>query len=130
MKKILIAESDPYMCAALISSLGEKYIVCVSGSREDVLNCLRQRETDLLIVDVKTPTVKTLQLIQEAKNIRPDLAVIVMYICFDQIQDVEHLLRKAADICIRKPFDSDEVLLKAIQQLEIEKEDIRREVRL
>lgn len=121
MKMILIAESDPDMCATLIPLLGEKYQVCMASSREEVLNCLRQKETNLLIVDVKTPVVKTLHLIQEAKNIRPDLAVIVMYIYFDQIQDVEHLLRKVADVCIRKPFDNYEVILKAIQQLETKK---------
>ena len=119
MKKILIAESDPDMFAALVPFIGEKYQVCMAGSREEVLDCLRRKETNLLlIVDVKTPVVKTLHLIQEAKNIRPNLAVIVMYIYFDQIQDVEHLLRKVADVCIRKPFDNYEVILKAIQQLE------------
>lgn len=121
MKKVLIAGDDPDMDTALISLLGEKYQVCMAGSREEVLDCLRRKETNLLIVDVKTPVVKTLHLIQEAKNIRPDLAVIVMYIYFDQIQDVEHLLRKVADVCIRKPFDNYEVILKAIQQLETKK---------
>ena len=106
------------MCATLIPLLREKYQVCMASSREEVLLCLRRKETDLLIVDTKTPVVKTLHLIQEARNIRPDLAVIVMYIYFDQIQDMEHLLRKVADICIRKPFDNYEVILKAIQQLE------------
>ena len=118
MKKVLIAGDDPDMDTALVSLLGEKYQVCMAGSREEVLDCLRRKETNLLIGDVKTPVVKTLHLIQEAKNIRPDLAVIVMYIYFDQIQDVEHLLRKVADVCIRKPFDNYEVILKAIQQLE------------
>jgi DNA-binding NtrC family response regulator len=121
MKKVLIAGDDPDMDTALVSLLGEKYQVCMAGSREEVLDCLRRKETNLLIVDVKTPVVKTLHLIQEAKNIRPDLAVIVMYIYFDQIQDVEHLLRKVADVCIRKPFDNYEVILKAIQQLETKK---------
>jgi len=118
MKKILIAENDPDMCAALVPLLGETYQVCMPSSREEVLVCLRRKETDLLIVDVKVPVLETLHLIQEAKNIRADLAVIVMYIYFDQIQDVEHLLRKVADICIRKPFDNYEVILKAIQQLD------------
>ena len=121
MKKILIAESDPDMCAALVPFLGEKYQVCMTSSRDEALDCLRRKETDVLIVDVKTPVVETLHLIQEAQNIRPDLAVIVMYIYFDQMQDVEHLLRKVADVCIRKPFDNYEVILKAIQQLEIRK---------
>lgn len=106
------------MYAALIPLLGKTYQVCMPSSREEVLDHLRCKETDLLIVDVKTPVVKTLHLIQEAKNVRPDLAVIVMYIYFDQMQDVEHLLRKVADVCIRKPFDNYEVILKAIQQLE------------
>ena len=118
MKNILIAESDPDMCADLTTFLGEKYRVCVANSREEVLDCLSRKETDLLIVDVKVPVVKTLHLIQEAKNIRPELAVIVMYIYFDRIQDVEYLLRKVSDVCIRKPFDNYEVILKAIQQLE------------
>ena len=118
MKKILIAESDPDMYAALVPFLAEKYQVCMASSGEEVFDCLRRKETDLLIVDVKVPVLETLHLIQEAKNIRADLAVIVMYIYFDQIQDVEHLLRKVADVCIRKPFDNYEVILKAIQQLD------------
>jgi CheY-like chemotaxis protein len=40
-----------------------------------------------------------------------------MYLYFDQTQDVEHLLRKVADICIRKPLDNHEVIAKAIQQM-------------
>ena len=106
------------MSAALISFLGEKYQAFAASSKEEVLDQLRQEDIDLLIIDVEIPAAKTLHLIQEAGSIRPDLSVIVMYVYFDQTQDVEHLIRKIADVCVRKPFDSCEVILKAIQQLE------------
>jgi DNA-binding response OmpR family regulator len=117
MKKILMADCEPEMCADLASFLRDKYQVSMAKSREEALEHLRQEEIDLLIVDVKVPVTKALQLIQESKGIRPDLAVIVMYLYFDQTQDVEHLLRKVADLCIRKPLDNHEVIAKAIQQM-------------
>ncbi len=112
-----MADCEPEICADLASSVSDRYEVSMAESREEVLERLRHEEIDLLIVDVKVPATRALQLIQEAKSIRRNLAVIVTYLYFDQTQDVEHLLRKLADICIRKPIDSDEVISKAIQQL-------------
>jgi len=106
MKKILLAECEPEMCAALISLIGEERQVSTASSKEEALEHLRQEETDILILDVKVPVTNALKFIQEAKNIRSDLAVIVMYLYFDQTQDVERLLRKLADICIRKPIST------------------------
>ena len=112
-----MADCEPETCADLVSFLGDKYQVSVAKSREEALEHLRHEEIDVLIVDVKVPVTRALQLIQEAKSIRQDLGVIVMYLYFDQTQDVEHLLRRLADVCIRKPLDSDEAISKAIQQL-------------
>lgn len=120
-----MAECEPEICADLASFVGEKYQVSIAKSKDEALEHLHQEEIDLLIVDVKVPVTKALQFIQEAKNIRPDLAVIVMYLYFDQTQDVEHLLRKLADVCIRKPLDNHEVISKAIRQMEIKRENIR-----
>ncbi len=122
MKKILMVECEIEMYNALVSILGEKYQVSMASSKEEVLDDLSREDIDLLIVDVKVPVTKTFQLIQEAKQKKPEVAVIVMYLCFDEVQDVEHLLRKAADVCIRKPIDNYEIISKAIEQTEIQKE--------
>lgn len=112
-----MAECEPDICSDLTLPLREEHRVRKAKSREEALEHLRKEEIDLLIIDVRVPVTGALRLIQEAKSIRQNLAVIVTYLYFDQTQDVEHLLRKLADICIRKPFDSDEVISKAIQQL-------------
>lgn len=122
MKNILIVEKSSDIGTNLVSFLGKEYQVNSASTREDALKYLGQKEADILIVDVEVPVVKSLQLIQEAKNIRPDLAVVAIYLCFDQTQDVEHILRKAADICIRKPIDDYEIISKAIKQLDTKKE--------
>lgn len=122
MKKILMVECEIEMYNALVSILGEKYQVSMASSKEEVLDNLSREEIDLLIVDVKVPVTKTFQLIQEAKQKKPEVAIIVTYLCFDEVQDVEHLLRKAADMCIRKPIDNYEIISKAIQQTEKQKE--------
>ena len=111
-----MTDCEPEMCADMVSFVRDKYQLSIAKSREEALEHLRQQEIDILIIDVKVPVTGALQVIQEAKSIRPNLGVIVMYLYFDQTQDVEHLLRRLADICIRKPLDSDEVISKAIQQ--------------
>ncbi|MGB7293299.1 MAG: response regulator [Thermodesulfobacteriota bacterium] len=116
-----MADCEPEMCADVASFVRDKYQVSIAKSREEALERLRQEEIDVLIVDVKVPVTRALQLIQEAKSIRRNLGVIVIYLYFDQTQDVEHLLRRVADICIRKPLDSNEVISKAIQQMDLKK---------
>jgi DNA-binding response OmpR family regulator len=124
-----MVECEIEMYNALVSILGEKYQVSMASSKEEVLDDLSREEIDLLFVDVKVPVTKTFQLIQEAKQQKPEVAVIVTYLCFDEVQDVEHLLRKVADVCIRKPIDNYEIISKAIQQIDIKKENIKRGIR-
>jgi DNA-binding response OmpR family regulator len=124
-----MVECEIEMYNALVSIMGEKYQVSMASSKEEVLDDLSREEIDLLFVDVKVPVTKTFQLIQEAKQQKPEVAVIVTYLCFDEVQDVEHLLRKVADVCIRKPIDNYEIISKAIQQIDIKKENIKRGIR-
>lgn len=124
-----MTDCEPEMCADVASFVRNKYQLSIAKSRHEALEQLRQQEIDILIIDVKVPVTGALQLIQEAKSIRPNLGVIVMYLYFDQTQDVEHLLRRLADICIRKPLDSDEVISKAIQQMFIKKRDFEGGIR-
>jgi CheY-like chemotaxis protein len=103
-KRIMIADSEVNLARTLRADLekrGYQVTLCHDGL-ECVAN-LREAPSDLLIVDTQLPVLDGLQVVGVAKEIHPELPVIVM-----SAYDIPGLKREAADAgayaCLIKPF--------------------------
>lgn len=113
-KRVLLVDDDPALLRLVelwLSGGGYQVISC--GSFEDARQQLMRDPPGLLLADVRLGAYNGLHLVIFAKEVRPDVAVVVM-----SAYDDPTLRREAAQcgaVYLMKPFSSD-ALLKALAQ--------------
>jgi DNA-binding NtrC family response regulator len=125
--KILIVDDEPDICRALEFLLKrEGYTVTSVNSGEDAIEKLKTDGFDVVITDLKMGRVDGMAVLEKAKEINPDMPVIMMT-AFASIESaVEAMKRGAADYIV-KPFLNEEIKLtikKVIEQKKIINENI------
>lgn len=102
---------------------GHKVGAAVGG--QSALELLRANDFDLLISDVKMPDMNGIELLRAARELTPDLAVVMMT-AFATVDTAREAFKLGADDFIQKPFDIDELKLivaKALEKLDLVKEN-------
>ena len=87
---------------------------------QEALAKLRVERIDLLITDVSMPVIDGLTLMKKAKNLYPDLKVIVVS-AYDNFDYVKTALRNGAENYLLKPLNQDELietLQKTVENIE------------
>jgi len=121
IKTILIVDDEPGIIS-LCQRLLEKAGFHTQGITEPTLcaEILEKEQIDLLLVDIRMPTMDGFQLIDISRRLRPDLAVVVMT-GFGTVDAAVETLRKGADGLILKPFTGAE-LVQSVQRALQEKQ--------
>ena len=105
MHRILVADDEESMRWVLSKALRKKgYSVDLAADGNQALRQVREQSYDLAIVDIKMPGMSGLELLDKAREIRPDLLVVVMTAEASMKNAVEAMKRGAYDY-ITKPFD-------------------------
>jgi DNA-binding NtrC family response regulator len=119
--KILIVDDEPDICKALEFLITkEGYDVSSVNSGEDAIEKIKQVSFDVIVTDIKMGRVDGLGVLEKAKEISPDTAVIMMT-AFASIESaVEAMKRGAADYIV-KPFLNEEIKLTIRRLLEQKK---------
>ena len=89
------------------------------------LAALREETTDLIISDVKMPDIGGIELLRAARELMPDVAVVMMT-AFATVDTAREAFKLGADDFIQKPFDVDELKLiveKALEKLALKLEN-------
>ena len=81
----------------------------------DGVEFLREEKSDLLLVDIRMPGMDGFQVIEEARMIQPDIAVVIMT-GYGTLETAIRALRKGADGLILKPFEEGGELVSAIRE--------------
>ena len=123
-------ESIRHMLTMLLGNEGWKVVAVEDG--QEGLKELLARSYDLVLSDVRMPTMDGLELLAEIEKRDIDTTVIVMS-AFGNRQLAVEALKSGAYDYIDKPFQRDEILLtvvKAIERLRLRREnaDLRRQV--
>ncbi len=123
-------ESIRHMLTMLLGGEGWKVVAVEDG--QEGLKELLARSYDLVLTDVRMPTMDGLELLAEIDERELDTTVIVMSAFGNRQLAVEALKAGAYDY-IDKPFQRDEILLtvvKAVERLRLRREnaDLRRQV--
>ena len=124
---ILVVDDDANMRKILCHHLSQAGYVTVSASDgQEGAAVLAANAVDLLLTDVRMPRTGGMELLKEARELNPDLPVLVMT-AYGTIQDAVEAMREGAFDYLTKPVDRD-TLLRTIQKA-LQVGDLRRENR-
>jgi two-component system, NtrC family, response regulator HydG len=109
MAKILICDDQEMMRDSLAATLArEGHEVTAATDGAFALQRLSGAKFDLLISDLKMPRMTGIELLAEAKKVRPEMPVVLMT-AFATVQTAVEAMKLGAYDYIQKPFDGDEI---------------------
>jgi two-component system, NtrC family, response regulator HydG len=110
MARILICDDQEMMRDSLAANLArEGHDVVATGDGTLAVQRLEGAgKFDLLITDLKMPKMTGIELLAEAKRLRPDMPVVLMT-AFATVQTAVEAMKLGAYDYIQKPFDGDEI---------------------
>src|SRR3978361_1442041 len=118
MAKILVCDDQEMMRDSLAATLArEGHEVTAATDGAFALQRLASGRFDLLITDLKMPRMTGIELLAEAKRLRPDMPVVLMTAVATVTTAVEAMKLGAYDY-IQKPFDGEEIKLLVDRTLE------------
>ena len=119
--KILIVDDERDICKALEFLLKrEDYAVSSVNSGEDAIKKLKEESFDVVITDLKMGRVDGMTVLEKAKELSPDTAVIIMT-AFASIESAVDAMKRGAVDYIVKPFLNEEIRLTIRKILEQKK---------
>ena len=111
MAQILIVEDEALLAKSLRRALTIHGHDCaIAGSAEEGLTLLEQMPTDLVLLDIQLPGMSGLEAIKKIRQFDANISVIIATAHGTMAAAVEALRSGVADF-LRKPLDTDEVLL-------------------
>src|SRR5690606_355607 len=118
MARILICDDQEVMRDSLAGILArEGHEVVAAADAAAALQRLSSQRFDLLITDLKMPKMTGIELLAEAKKLRPEMPVVLMT-AFATVQTAVEAMKLGAYDYIQKPFDGDEIKLLVDRTLE------------
>ncbi|HTH51612.1 MAG TPA: sigma-54 dependent transcriptional regulator, partial [Pyrinomonadaceae bacterium] len=118
MNRLLIVDDEAGyrdVLKAIFADAG--YSVAVAENGEKALADLRSFTPDLIISDVRMPDLDGIGLLKQAREIYPDIGVVLMS-AFGTIATAREAFKLGADDFIQKPFNNDELKLIVTRTLE------------
>ncbi len=109
MAKILVVDDQDMMRDSLAATLvreGHEVIAATDGAT--AVARLNNGRFDLMITDLKMPKMTGIELLAEAKKLRPEMPVVLMT-AFATVQTAVEAMKLGAYDYIQKPFDGEEI---------------------
>jgi two-component system response regulator PilR (NtrC family) len=119
MANLLVVDDEQGMrqlLSLVFGRAGHKVRAAENGRR--ALALLREQSADLIVSDVRMPDMGGIELLREARELLPDVAVVMMT-AFATVETAREAFKLGADDFIQKPFDVDELKLIVEKALEL-----------
>jgi DNA-binding NtrC family response regulator len=127
MNKILVVDDEKDICRALEFLLsGEGYSVTTALSGEEAIELLKKTDFDVVLTDLKMDKVDGIAVLEEAKRLNPETAVILMT-AYASVESAVDAMKKGASDYIVKPFINEEIRLtikRVLEQMRLQSENI------
>jgi CheY-like chemotaxis protein len=105
--RILVLDDDPIVTLSCKRILGaEGYSISTVEKGEDALNKLSKGDYDLLISDVRLPDISGMEVLKEARIIKPKTDVVIIT-GYPTLEDAKESTKLGAAEYIEKPFTPD-----------------------
>lgn len=111
MDTILIVDDEknyPPILSAILKEEGFETLSAYSG--EEALEILRDSDIDLVLTDMKMPSMDGIELLERIKDRDPDLPVIMMT-AHGTVEKAVEAMQKGAYNYIMKPFDNERLII-------------------
>jgi two-component system NtrC family response regulator len=128
METVLIVDDEknyPPILSAVLEEEGFETLTAYSG--EEALSVLKNSDVDLVLTDMKMPSMDGIELLERIKVKEPGLPVIMMT-AHGTVEKAVEAMQKGAYNYILKPFDNERLVIyvnKAIQMYRVIKENRR-----
>src|SRR3954463_15539088 len=119
MPRILVVDDQELMrdsLTATLSRAGHEVVACTDGPAA-VDRLSGGPRFDLLVTDLKMPKMTGIELLAEAKRLRPEMPVVLMT-AFATVSTAVEAMKLGAYDYIQKPFDGEEIKLLVDRTLE------------
>jgi two-component system response regulator PilR (NtrC family) len=126
MANILVVDDEQGMrqlLSLVFGRAGHRVRAAENGRR--ALELLREESADLIVSDVRMPDMGGIDLLREARQLLPEVGVVMMT-AFASVETARDAFKLGADDFIQKPFDVDELKLiveKTLERLTLKKEN-------
>jgi signal transduction histidine kinase/FixJ family two-component response regulator len=127
---ILVLDDEPgitLLCTRLLKRAGYDVIAFTEAS--PAFEHLRTNSVNLLLVDIRMPDIDGFEVINLAKKLQPDIAVLVMT-GFGTVETAIQALRQGVDGLLLKPFEQGAELVDAVKQALLDSERKRDAARI
>ena len=127
---ILVLDDEPgiaLLCMRLLKRAG--YTVEVFTEAAPAYEHLQTQQVDLLLVDIRMPDADGFEVISYAKELQPDIAVLVMT-GFGTVETAIQALRQGVDGLLLKPFEQGSELVDTVKQAFLDSERKRDAARI
>jgi two-component system response regulator HydG len=132
--KILLVDDETAILDTLeILFRGEGYEVSVADSGPKALAALEDERPDIVLTDIRMPGASGLEVLSEAREIDPEMAVILMT-AQASLQSAVRAVNEGAYYYLQKPFANDELLAicrRAVEarQLKVENKRLKKAIK-
>lgn len=106
---ILVVDDENGPRQALRILLKEDYAVHLAASAEEAIGILQEESIELIVTDVRMPEKSGVDLLREAKEIHPEVQVIILT-GYGQLETAVKAVEYGAFAYMGKPFDNDAML--------------------
>ncbi len=126
MPNILIVDDEQGMRQLLSLVFGRAgHTVRAAENGRRAVELLREAEADLIVSDIRMPDMGGIEFLRAARELSPDVAVVMMT-AFATVETAREAFKLGADDFIQKPFDVDE--LKLIVEKALELRQLKQEI--
>ena len=116
---ILLIDDEPSQVTSITSFLKRReYTVVSAGSGREGIGILESTRVDLVLTDFRMPDMNGLEVLKRARQINPEIPVIVIT-AFSDTQDAVRVMKEGAFDYLSKPIDLDELELLIRKVVEI-----------
>lgn len=125
--RILVVDDEPMVCLSLVNWLKEEnYFAHAVHDGPSAIQCVREENWDIILLDLKMPGMDGLQVLQQVKEIAPQ-TVVIMMTAYASISSSVQAMKEGAYDYIIKPLDVHEltlILKKIVERQELITENI------
>ena len=106
--RILIVD-DEEIIRDFLSEVLEEYDLTLAGDGDEAISCMKEKDYDLVITDLRMPKVPGEEVVKAAKEIRPEAKVIIIS-GYSSLYTVSQSVNHGAFAFLSKPFSIKELL--------------------
>jgi two-component system response regulator HydG len=132
--KVLLVDDEMGILDSLgILFKGEGYVVIAAKGGREALDILSETKPDLVVTDIRMPGTTGLEVLAKAREVDPELPVILMT-AQASLQSAVRAVNEGAYYYLQKPFANDELLAickraSEARELKVENRKLRREIK-